>query len=1282
MADAKKTYSFTNFSATRSKDPQPGDELDNQFADHRASINETRQQLADVRRSDGALVNGIVTKDSLAPDLFLDVKTDVQNAVAADLAASQSYASLATTAGNLAAQSAVDADAAASSAQAAAAVLSTAQGSALATINQIQTQATLDLKRATDLETVLELDVQAAAAAADLSDKYAVLSSYWAEWLGADGRTDQTIPPNALKVMGITGDHWSARFWATRAANAFGHLFDLYLGIHATAPTANLSGGPLAVGSLYYNSTTNKPYIWTGTNWKPFFSSEKAHTSTLYYKAPAAATQSVFPLSVLDLFGNSFGYDPTDPEATEIHVNGVRLLPDDGSGTLGDYNINTATSTITFIKPLNANSIVTVDLLTPKNKLTPGSVNFHSTKDINLDPVTYAPGYQDGLRKVFTVFRTDGNPVAITDSEQLFVSVDGVVQQPGKDFTAAGATVTFTDPPATDSKVWMFWMEPGGSGASTGVVPPVITTIWQGLHYVPGTPGAVTWEDIRGIAETVQNTADLLTIPASHLNNGKLVFAQDTNILYTSLVNTATATGTMADWQAIVPHADMYLTTAYLPNPATASPPLQDGQLAIVSLDALLGKAINRPYFYDAATTKWLPLSQMQMSKALRSDADRVAFAKDDLQVTYEANHQELKFWDGTAWQTIYSFDAIKNLIASSSLFEGTAQEVGGTAVGAVQLNALPNLAALAAAVDLTKTGHYWVWQGSAKYAVTAATPSIGTDLNGVTLEPGDWLSVSNTGTTAAPVFKWTVIRGDLISKSRGDTLFGLSPYAAGSWEYGSTVVYQGSIYRATAGVLPTDPAPGAVGSPWGRVPLDNGFVTVASDVQLPATGSNVGQIYFIENSAAANNYPAFMMWNGTAWVNTAGEALTKTHWDAISTFQTWTNKVYEINTLVSYNGRYYRASAAIPLGTAAPGVSPLWTDITPSGSSGIPTWDAVTAYAAFVLVIRNGVLYYSTAANTNVDPALGGSTTKTLTPIRIGEMNCIDGTTGFTYNPFVETFDFSTAGVTPGEYYFIQMDDNAATGPTLGVLPYAITAGQFKGKQLLTETTYVVYTGNKLNGIYGWVLVNGGVLGSAAPGTFSYSDNTGNPWTQVSDLKIGDMLDVSKVIPAQQNDALVYNASASEWTPTAIYPKIAALDTINLVNNGAAWTNISNTWKNAVTLNFPIDSYISVGHLFRVELNFVATFVNPTVKASSCLVVGAVKVRGAGSQGWRDASIGTGVTKVISGERYMIGTVTAGMTIGVAIDLLSSATTDGSNTVKGNVVFYDLGPATSILAI
>jgi hypothetical protein len=91
---------------------------------------------------------------------------------------------------------------------------------------------------------------------------------------------------------------------------------------------------------------------------------------------------------------------------------------------------------------------------------------------------------------------------------------------------------------------------------------------------------------------------------------------------------------------------------------------------------------------------------------------------------------------------------------------------------------------------------------------------------------------------------------------------------------------------------------------------------------------------------------------------------------------------------------------------------------------------------------------------------------------------------------------------------------------------------------------------------------------------------------------------------------------------------------------------------------------------------------VNPTVKASSCLVVGNVKARGAGAAGWRDAAGATGVTKVINGERYIIGTVATNMTIGVAIDLNSSATTDCSNTVKGNVVFYDLGPASEILKI
>jgi cytoskeletal protein CcmA (bactofilin family) len=42
---------------------------------------------------------------------------------------------------------------------------------------------------------------------------YAVLSGAWAEYMPG------TIPPNILAVMDITGDHWSSRWWANRAAN-------------------------------------------------------------------------------------------------------------------------------------------------------------------------------------------------------------------------------------------------------------------------------------------------------------------------------------------------------------------------------------------------------------------------------------------------------------------------------------------------------------------------------------------------------------------------------------------------------------------------------------------------------------------------------------------------------------------------------------------------------------------------------------------------------------------------------------------------------------------------------------------------------------------------------------------------------------------------------------------------------------------------------------------------------------------------------------------------------
>jgi hypothetical protein len=48
----------------------------------------------------------------------------------------------------------------------------------------------------------------------DLEFDYAAVTQAWAEHM------PDTIPPNILAVMNVTGDHWSSRWWANRAAQA------------------------------------------------------------------------------------------------------------------------------------------------------------------------------------------------------------------------------------------------------------------------------------------------------------------------------------------------------------------------------------------------------------------------------------------------------------------------------------------------------------------------------------------------------------------------------------------------------------------------------------------------------------------------------------------------------------------------------------------------------------------------------------------------------------------------------------------------------------------------------------------------------------------------------------------------------------------------------------------------------------------------------------------------------------------------------------------------------
>lgn len=53
----------------------------------------------------------------------------------------------------------------------------------------------------------------------------------------------------------------------TNAESAWDSLDDRYLGAKSTAPTVDNDGGPILTGALYWNSTSSKMYVWSGSSW-------------------------------------------------------------------------------------------------------------------------------------------------------------------------------------------------------------------------------------------------------------------------------------------------------------------------------------------------------------------------------------------------------------------------------------------------------------------------------------------------------------------------------------------------------------------------------------------------------------------------------------------------------------------------------------------------------------------------------------------------------------------------------------------------------------------------------------------------------------------------------------------------------------------------------------------------------------------------------------------------------------------------------------------------------
>ena len=455
-------YSFTDWQVANPTAPPPGDKLDAEYDRADTTISQTISWAAVSLLTDGTIRHGVVGKPQLVSGLFDDVAQSVIDQVQPLVDQAEASAGSAFSSAGNADASASEAEAANVAAQDARTLAEVAAAGADLAKVDAQTSAAIAEVKATDAANA----ANHAAGDAALAEDWGVVSRDWAEHM------PDTIPPNTLAVMGITGDHWSARWWAHKAGVTFGNLSEWYLGAWPEPPLTTSTGETIPVGAIYYNTISGQPFIWNGTEWVPFYAPTKALMLTLVYTATAG--QTAFPLTTPDLHLNSFTINAAAPEPVDVYVNGVRLPPNAPVAGSGDWTLTPASSTVVLTTGLKAGDVVQVDVLSPASSIAPSRVQTKALLDFDINPATEAPGQIDGTRTSFPLVLAPPphTAVGVGSPQELFVSLDGVPQQPGTDYSVSGGNIIFGEAPYPGARAWASWYGPGNpSDPGTGFLP-------------------------------------------------------------------------------------------------------------------------------------------------------------------------------------------------------------------------------------------------------------------------------------------------------------------------------------------------------------------------------------------------------------------------------------------------------------------------------------------------------------------------------------------------------------------------------------------------------------------------------------------------------------------------------------------------------------------------------------------------------------------------------------------------------------------------------------------
>ena len=145
-------------------------------------------------------------------------------------------------------------------------------------------------------------------------------------------------------VDAVAGSATAAAASAAAAATTYDNFDDRYLGAKATAPTLDNDGNALIIGAIYWNSSTNAMYAWTGTEWGSISS-----TAAIFrYRFDASGGET--SVSGMDANGVTLSYIPGKEQ---VYLNGVLLA------RTSDYTASNGTS-ITSIAALTVGDVLEI----------------------------------------------------------------------------------------------------------------------------------------------------------------------------------------------------------------------------------------------------------------------------------------------------------------------------------------------------------------------------------------------------------------------------------------------------------------------------------------------------------------------------------------------------------------------------------------------------------------------------------------------------------------------------------------------------------------------------------------------------------------------------------------------------------------------------------------------------------------------------------------------------------------------------------------------------------